>query len=52
GVVNTELKVFGVEGLRIADSSIFPWVLGTHLQAPTVCVAERCAEIMLREKLD
>lgn len=52
GVVNAELKVFGVCGLRVADSSIFPWVLGAHLQAPTVCVAERCAEIMLQEKLD
>jgi choline dehydrogenase len=52
GVVDAELKVFGVSGLRVADSSIFPWVLGTHLQAPTVCVAERCAEIMLQEKLD
>lgn len=52
GVVNPKLKVFGINGLRIADSSIFPWVLGAHLQAPTVCVAERCAEIMLQEKLD
>ena len=51
GVVNEELKVFGIHRLRIADSSIFPWVLGTHLQAPTVCVAEKCAEFLLKEKV-
>lgn len=51
GVVNEELKVFGIDRLRVADSSIFPWVLGAHLQAPTVCVAERCAEFLLKEKL-
>ena len=52
GVVDEELRVFGVKGLRVADSSVFPWVLGTHLQAPTVCVAEKCAEMLLREKLE
>jgi choline dehydrogenase-like flavoprotein len=49
GVVDEELKVFGVLGLRVADSSVFPWVLRTHLQAPTVCVAEKCAEMVLDE---
>ncbi|KAF8878272.1 alcohol oxidase [Gymnopilus junonius] len=52
GVVDEQLRVFGVKKLRVADSSVFPWVLGTHLQAPTVCVAEKCAEILLREKMD
>ncbi|KIK55980.1 hypothetical protein GYMLUDRAFT_174953 [Collybiopsis luxurians FD-317 M1] len=47
GVVNEELLVHGFDNLRIADSSIFPWVLGTHLQAPTVAVAEKCADMIL-----
>jgi choline dehydrogenase-like flavoprotein len=51
GVVDPQLKVFGVEGLRVADSSVFPWVLGAHLQAPAVCVAERCAEMVMEERL-
>lgn len=51
GVVDPQLKVFGVEGLRVADSSVFPWVLGAHLQAPAVCVAERCAEMVREERL-
>jgi choline dehydrogenase len=49
GVVDDELKVHGVKGLRVADSSIFPWVLGAHLQAPTVAVAEKCADMILME---
>jgi hypothetical protein len=39
-VVGPQLKAFGVEGLRVADLSMFPWVLGVHLQAPVVYIAE------------
>ncbi|KAJ7642731.1 alcohol oxidase [Mycena polygramma] len=46
GVVDEELKVHGVEGLRLADSSIFPEVLSTHLAAATVAVAEKCAGLL------
>jgi choline dehydrogenase len=41
------LRVHGVLGLRVADSSIFPNAPGTHIQAPTVAVAEKCAGIIL-----
>jgi choline dehydrogenase len=41
GVVDPQLKVFRVEGLRAADLSVFSWVLGMNLQAPAVYVAER-----------
>ncbi|KAF5348763.1 hypothetical protein D9756_009729 [Leucocoprinus leucothites] len=51
-VVDEQLRVFGVNKLRVADSSVFPWVLGTHLQAPTVMVAEKCAHMMLNPKND
>lgn len=47
GVVDDHLKVHGVLGLRVADSSIFPNVPGTHTQAPTVAVAEKCANMIL-----
>lgn len=46
GVVDDELRVHGVRNLRIADSSVFPWIPATHLQAPTVAVAEKCAQMM------
>jgi choline dehydrogenase len=46
GVVDDELRVYGTKGLRIADASIFPNVLATHLQASVVAVAEKCADML------
>lgn len=48
GVVDDELRVHGVHGLRVADASIFPDIPGTHTQAPTVMVAERCADFIVK----
>lgn len=48
GVVDDKLRVHGVAALRIADTSVLPWILGTHLQAPAVMIAEKCADMMLR----
>lgn len=50
GVVDDELRVHGIKGLRIADASIFPTVPGAHTQAPAVMVAERCAVFMLNAR--
>ncbi|KXN92019.1 L-sorbose 1-dehydrogenase, partial [Leucoagaricus sp. SymC.cos] len=49
-VVNEQLKVFGIKGLRVADSSVFPWIPCVHLQAPAVMVAEKCAHMILNPK--
>ncbi|KAH0826982.1 GMC oxidoreductase [Lanmaoa asiatica] len=46
GVVDDRLRVYGVRNLRIADSSVFPSILGAHLVAPTVAVAEKCADMI------
>lgn len=46
GVVDNELRVWGVQGLRIADASVFPSVPAAHPQAPVVMVAERCADFI------
>ena len=46
GVVDDELRVHGVKGLRICDASIFPQIISAHLQAPVVMVAERCADMI------
>lgn len=46
GVVDDELRVHGVERLRIADASVFPQIPACHLQAPVVMIAERCAEFI------
>jgi choline dehydrogenase len=50
GVVDDELRVYGIKGLRIADASVFPNIPATHLQAPAVMVAERCAEFMTNSR--
>ncbi|KAI0739507.1 alcohol oxidase [Daedaleopsis nitida] len=47
-VVDERLRVYGMGRLRIADSSVFPWVPRTHTQAPSVMVAERCADFILQ----
>lgn len=49
GVVDHRLKVHGVSRLRVADSSVFPYIISTHLAATTVAIAERCADIVLED---
>jgi choline dehydrogenase len=46
-VVDNELRVHGVENLRVADASIFPLLPSGNTHAPTVAVAERAADLIL-----
>jgi len=48
GVVDQNLRVYGVQGLRVADASIFPRLVGVKPQATIVLVAEKCAEMILK----
>lgn len=46
-VVDTQCRVFGVENLRVVDSSIFPVITNGNLNAPTMMVAEKAADLIL-----
>ena len=46
GGVDDELRVHGLENLRVADASIFPTIPAAHTMAPTYMVAERCADFV------
>jgi choline dehydrogenase len=43
-----DLRVYGVEGLRVADASVMPAVTSGNTNAPTIMIGERCADFLLR----
>ncbi|MFC4372673.1 GMC family oxidoreductase [Nocardia halotolerans] len=46
-VVTPELKVRGVEGLRVADASVMPLIIRGHTNAPAVFIGEQAADFIL-----
>jgi len=47
-VVDNELRVHGIAGLRIADASIMPTLTSGNTNAPCIMIGEKCAEMVLR----
>jgi choline dehydrogenase len=46
-VVDPEARVYGLEALRVIDSSIMPSITTGNLNAPTIMVAEKAADLVL-----
>ena len=45
-VVDSELRVHGLQGLRVADASVMPVITGGNTNAPTMMIAERAADLI------
>ena len=48
-VVDSQLKVHGITGLRIADASVLPTIASSNTNAPVIMFGERVADFMLRD---
>ncbi|NEI72208.1 choline dehydrogenase [Rhizobium lusitanum] len=46
-VVDAELRVHGIDGLRVADASIMPIISSGNTNAPAIMIGEKCAEFIL-----
>jgi choline dehydrogenase len=49
-VVDANLRVYGVDGVRVADASVFPNITSANTNAPTIMLAHKAAELILQSQ--
>ena len=48
-VVDAQLRVYGVEGLRVADASIMPTITTGNIHAPIMMIAEKVSDMIKKD---
>ena len=48
-VVDSELRVHGIDGLRVIDTSVMPFLVASNTNIPTIMIAEKGADLILRK---
>ncbi|KAG6856903.1 hypothetical protein H0H87_012485 [Tephrocybe sp. NHM501043] len=46
GVVDSQLRVYGIQGLRVCDASIFPWIVSGHTAGACYALGEKLADVL------